>query len=66
MALSEAQKRAIEKYKREKTHRVPIVMRNEEYNQIKAAADAAGESVSGYFRKAAQLRIEFEMERENI
>ena len=58
MTYSEAQNRATQKYKKTKCHRVPLDLRNEDYDRIKSAADAAGESVSGYIKEAVKRRIE--------
>ena len=55
---SEAQKKASLKYAKENLKRVPLDMKKEKYEEIKAAADAVGESVNGYIKKAVDLRME--------
>jgi len=49
------------KYAKEKLKRIPLDVQKEKYEEIKAAADAAGEKVNGYIKKA----IEERMKREN-
>ena len=45
------------KYAREKLKRIPLDVKTEEYEQIKAAALAAGETVNGYIKAAVRARI---------
>lgn len=49
------------KYAKEKLKRIPLDVQKEKYEEIKAAADAAGEKVNGYIKKAIDER----MKREN-
>ena len=49
-------------YAKNKLKRIPLDVQKEKYEEIKAAATAAGESVNGYIKKAVDER----MERENI
>lgn len=58
MPYSEAQKKATEKYRQANYKRIPLDVPKEKYDQIKTAADAAGESVNGYIKKAVDARIE--------
>ena len=44
-------------YAKEKLKRVPLDMRKDEYERTKSAAEAAGESVNGYIKKAVADRI---------
>ena len=60
MTVSEAQKRASMKYAKEKLHRIPLSVKHDEYDIIKAAATSAGESVNGYIKMAVKMRIESE------
>lgn len=60
MATSEAHKRASIKYAKNKLKRIPLDVQLEEYDRIKAAASAAGESVNGYIKKAVDTRINSE------
>lgn len=61
MALTEAQKRANTKYREKSIKRIPLDVQKEKYDEIKAAATAAGESVNGYIKTAVDRRIESEV-----
>lgn len=50
------------KYAKEKLKRIPLDVQKEKYEQIKAAADAAGEKVNSYIKKAIDERMEQEAE----
>ena len=58
MPLTEAQKRANIKYKEKSIKRIPLDVQKEKYEAIKAAAEAAGESVNGYIKTAVDMRME--------
>ena len=60
MVVSEAQKKSAIKYKNTHIKRIPLDVQLEEYEQIKAHADASGESVNGYIKNAIKSRIESE------
>ena len=47
-------------YAKKKLKRIPLDVQKEKYDEIKAAATAAGESVNGYIKKAIDDRIERE------
>ena len=47
-------------YANTKLKRVPLDVQKEKYEEIKAAATAAGESVNGYIKKAVDQRMERE------
>ena len=47
-------------YDKSKLKRVPLDVQKEKYEEIKAAATAAGESVNGYIKKAVDQRMERE------
>lgn len=47
-------------YAKTKLKRIPLDVQKEKYEEIKAAATAAGESVNGYIKKAVDQRIERE------
>ncbi len=47
-------------YAKKNLKRVPLDLQLEFYADIKAAADAAGESVNGYIKKSVQMRLESE------
>ena len=57
MASTEAQKRASMKYTAKTYRRIPLDVRKEYYEVIAKAAEAAGESVNGYIKKAIEERI---------
>ena len=58
MALTEQRKESMYKYAKEKLKRIPLDVQKEKYEEIKAAADAAGEPVNGYIKKAIDERME--------
>ena len=58
MAYNEAAKRASIKYAKEKLKRIPLDVQKDKYEQIAAAAEAAGETVNGYIKKAIDMRME--------
>lgn len=60
MTYTEARKKASIKYNREHQKRIPLSVKNEFYEQIKAAADAAGETVNGYIKVAIVTRMKSE------
>lgn len=47
-------------YAKSKLKRIPLDVQKEKYEEIKAAADAAGEKVNGYIKKAIDERMERE------
>ena len=47
-------------YAKNKLKRNPLDVQKEKYEEIKAAATAAGESVNGYIKKAVDQRMERE------
>ncbi len=60
MPSSEKKKRYDIQYQKEKLHRIPLAVQKPKYDEIKAAADRANESVAGYIKKAVDLRMESE------
>ena len=58
MSLTEAQKKANNKYREKSIKRIPLDVQKEKYEEIKTAADAAGESVNGYIKSAIDQRME--------
>ena len=60
MTYNEARKNASIKYNKEHQKRIPLSVKKELYEKIKAAADAAGESVNGYIKAAVLDRMERE------
>lgn len=47
-------------YAKKKLKRIPLDVQKEKYDEIKAAATAAGESVNGYIKRAVDERMERE------
>lgn len=60
MPYNETSYKASVKYKAHNIKRVPLDMQIAEYEQLKRAADRAGESVNGYVKRAIKARIESE------
>ena len=58
MPLTENQKQSRYKYAKENLKRIPLDVQKEKYEEIKAAAAAAGESVNGYIKTAVDMRME--------
>ena len=58
MPRSEASNKAQYKYNAAHIKRVPLDMQLEEYDRLKAAADAAGEKVNTYIKTAIKMRME--------
>lgn len=58
MPLTEAQKKANIKYRKDNVKRIPLDVQKEKYEEIASAASAAGESVNGYIKKAIDQRLE--------
>jgi len=60
MALTEAQRRANDKYIKENYQKLSISYPKEYCETVKAAAKSAGESLAGYVKKAIDNRMEAE------
>lgn len=60
MALTEAQRRANDKYIKENYQKLSISYPKEYCETVKAAAKSAGESLAGYVKKAIDTRMEAE------
>lgn len=60
MPTSETKKKYDMQYAREKLKRIPLNVQKDKYEEIKAAADAAGEPVNGYIKTAIDMRMENE------
>ena len=60
MVYTEANKKADMKYKKAHIKRIHLDVQKEKYDEIKAAADKAGETVNGYIKKAIEQRMESE------
>ena len=62
MTLSDQRKEYLYDYQKSKLKRIPLDLQKEKYEEIKAAADHAGESVNGYIKKAIDERMERDSE----
>ncbi len=58
MAYSEAHKRAAIKYAKNHYKRVPLDLDFSKYEEVKMAAEAAGESVNGFIKAAVEERLQ--------
>lgn len=58
MAYNESSYKAANAYKKQNIKRVPLDMQISDYEQLKAAADACGEKVNEYIKKAIRERME--------
>ena len=58
MAYNESSYKAANTYKKQNIKRVPLDMQIANYEQLKSAADACGEKVNEYIKKAIQERME--------
>ena len=58
MPLTENQKQSRYNYAKKALKRIPLDVQKEKYEEIKAAADNAGEPVNGYMKKAIDERME--------
>lgn len=57
MGISENKRQAAYKYKSGHIKRVPLDMQIEEYEKLKSAAAASGETVNGYIKNAIRQRM---------
>ncbi|MCI5987141.1 MAG: hypothetical protein SPF03_08170 [Faecalimonas umbilicata] len=62
MTLVNAQKQAQCNHVRESLRHILLGIQKEKYEEIKTAADHAGESVNGYIKKAIDERMERDSE----
>lgn len=60
MTITQKQKESMYRYRDKNIKRIPLDVQKEKYDEIKAAATAAGESVNGYIKKAIDDRMERE------
>ena len=58
MPANEAKKKYDLQYAKDKLKRIPLDVKKEKYEEIKAAAEAAGEPINGYIKKAIDERME--------
>ena len=60
MAYNESRKKASIEYAKRSLKRIPLDVQKEKYDEIKAAADKAGETGNGDIKKAIEQRMENE------
>ena len=60
MADNESKKKYDIRYEKNKLKRIPLDVQKEKYDEIKAAAVIAGESVNRYIKNAISQRMERE------
>ena len=58
MSITNAQKKANAKYKEKAIKRVPLDMQIKDYALLKAHAEARGESINGFIKRAIAETIE--------
>lgn len=66
MTVNKAKTKYDIEYAKTKLKRIPLDVQKEEYERIKAAADASGEKVNGYIKKAIRERIDREASNETV
>ena len=57
MSETSAKRKYDIEYAKNKLKRIPLDVQKEKYEEIKAAATAAGESVNGYIKKSIEYRM---------
>ncbi len=57
MAISKAQREATAKYKAKAYKRIPLDVRVEEYEALKAYTDKTGEPINGFIRRIIKENI---------
>ncbi len=57
MTYSENKRKYNDKYRQEHVKRIPLDVQKEKYEEIKNAADDAGETVNGYIKKSIDMRL---------
>lgn len=55
--MTDERKKYLNNYDKENYKRIPLNLRPDEYQELKRAADAAGESINGYIKKAIKEKI---------
>lgn len=58
MSLTEQRKESMYKYAKNNLKRIPLDVQKDKYKEIQAAAEAAGEKVNTYIKKAIDERME--------
>lgn len=58
--VSKAQQKAVNKYVKNNYDRINVTFPKGQKDVIQSAAEAAGETVNGYIKKAVELRLESE------
>ena len=60
MAYTQARNKATQKYVKNNCDRIYITVGKGKHEELKAAADAVGESLTSYLIKAAEMRMQTE------
>lgn len=60
MATSKAQLKATLKYKNKNYKRIPLDVKNEEYEKIKKYIKGTGETVNGFIRRIIKKELEIQ------
>ncbi len=60
MSANEAKRKYDIQYAKEKLKRIPLDVKKEKYEELRVAAEAAGEPINGYIKKAIDERMERE------
>ena len=60
MALTEARRKANDKYIKEKYERLPVSYPKDFCEKVRRSAEEAGESLAGYVKKALENRMDIE------
>ena len=55
--MTDERKKYLNNYDKENYKRIPLNLRLDEYKELKQAAEAAGESVNGFIKKAIKEKI---------
>lgn len=64
MSYNENKKAYNMNYAKDKLKRIPLDVQKDKYDEIKAAADKASETVNGYIKKAIDMRLDSESDSE--
>lgn len=60
MTYNEKKKNYDLQYQKDNLKRIPLSVQKSKYEEIKAAADNANETVNGYIKKSIDMRMESE------
>lgn len=66
MPTNESKKKYDIQYAKDKLKRIPLDVKKAKYEEIKAAADAVGEPVNGYIKRAIDERMERDTHKQEL